>query len=193
MATATLLPDTLQPAVTTKQCRFCGADLRRTFVDLGMSPLCETCPAPADLNRGEIYYPLTYTSANNASWCSWNNTRVPRISSATTLISLPTLIPGSSTAENYCDRMITRLGLNEQSFVVEVASNDGYLLQYFVERNVRVLGIEPAANVAKVASRKGSPYPDKVLRRATSRRTGGRGHLRRPGCSAITCLPRSRT
>ena len=59
MATATLLPDTLQPAVTTKPCRFCGADLRQTFVDLGMSPLCETYPAPADLNRGEVYYPLT--------------------------------------------------------------------------------------------------------------------------------------
>ena len=53
--------------------------------------------------------------------------------------------------------MITRLGLNEQSFVVEVASNDGYLLQYFVERNVPVLGIEPAANVAKVAVEKGVP------------------------------------
>ena len=59
--------------------------------------------------------------------------------------------------ENYCDKMMKRFGLNEKSLVVEVASNDGYLLQYFVERNVPVLGIEPAANVAKVAVEKGVP------------------------------------
>src|SRR5205085_4564872 len=59
--------------------------------------------------------------------------------------------------ENYCDTMIGRLGLNEKKFVVEVASNDGYLLQYFVRQNIPVLGIEPAANVAKVAVEKGVP------------------------------------
>ena len=59
--------------------------------------------------------------------------------------------------KNYCNKMITNLGLTEKSFVIEVASNDGYLLQYFVEQNVPVLGIEPAANVAKVAVEKGVP------------------------------------
>jgi SAM-dependent methyltransferase len=59
--------------------------------------------------------------------------------------------------ETYCEKMTTRLGLNGQSFVVEVASNDGYLLQYFVQRKIPVLGIEPAANVAKVAVEKGVP------------------------------------
>jgi len=58
MATITLSPDTRQQQTATKPCRFCGANLRRTFVDLGMSPLCETYPSPADLNRGEVYYPL---------------------------------------------------------------------------------------------------------------------------------------
>ena len=57
--------------------------------------------------------------------------------------------------------------------MVEVASNDGYLLQYFVERNVPVLGIEPAANVAKVAVEKGSAHVGAVLRRAAGKRTGG--------------------
>jgi SAM-dependent methyltransferase len=60
-------------------------------------------------------------------------------------------------AENYCEKMVSRFGLGSRSFVVEVASNDGYLLQYFVRRQVRVLGIEPAANVAKVAVEKGVP------------------------------------
>ena len=62
-----------------------------------------------------------------------------------------------SHAEKYCDQMTKRLGLDDQSFVVEVASNDGYLLQYFVKRNVPVLGIEPAANVAQVAVEKRVP------------------------------------
>ncbi len=60
-------------------------------------------------------------------------------------------------AEKYCQKMIARFGLNSGSLAVEVASNDGYLLQYFVQRNVPVLGIEPAANVAKVAVEKGVP------------------------------------
>src|SRR5205085_4995062 len=59
--------------------------------------------------------------------------------------------------ENYCQKVIARLGLNDKKFVVEVASNDGYLLQYFVRQNIPVLGIEPAANVAKVAVEKGVP------------------------------------
>ena len=59
--------------------------------------------------------------------------------------------------EKYCDKMMRRFGLSEKSFVVEVASNDGYLLQYFVQAELPVLGIEPAANVAKVASEKGIP------------------------------------
>ena len=58
-------------------------------------------------------------------------------------------------AEDYCEKMTHRFGLNPGSFVVEVASNDGYLLQYFVQRNVPVLGVEPAANVAKAAVEKG--------------------------------------
>ena len=58
MATMTLSAETSQEAVIAKLCRFCGADLQQTFVDLGMSPLCESYPAPSDLNRGEVYYPL---------------------------------------------------------------------------------------------------------------------------------------
>jgi SAM-dependent methyltransferase len=122
-----------------------------------MSPLCETYPSSADFSRGEVYYPLhvyvceqcflvqleEYESAENifsdyAYFSSYSDSWLQH-------------------ADNYCGKMVNRLGLNERSFVVEVASNDGYLLQYFVKRNVPVLGIEPAANVAKVAVEKGVP------------------------------------
>jgi SAM-dependent methyltransferase len=141
----------------TKTCRFCGGELGRTFVDLGASPLCESFPSAADLDRGEVYYPLhvyvcehcflvqleEYESAENifsdyAYFASYSDSWLKH-------------------AENYCSKMTTQLGLGRQSFVVEVASNDGYLLQYFVQRKVPVLGIEPAANVARVAVEKGIP------------------------------------
>jgi len=136
-------------------CRFCGAALHRTFVDLGMSPLCESYPAAHD--SGETIYPLhvyvcdecllvqlqEYESAENifteyAYFSSYSDSWLRH-------------------AKTYCDKMISRFGLNQGSVVTEVASNDGYLLQYFVGQNIPVLGIEPAANVARVASGKGIP------------------------------------
>jgi SAM-dependent methyltransferase len=157
MATATLPSDTRQPAIVTRACRFCGANLQRTFVDLGMSPLCETYPAPTDLNRSETYYPLHVYVCEQCFLV-----QLEQYESAESIFSdYPYFSSYSDSwlkhSETYCNKMIGRLGLNEQSFVVEVASNDGYLLQYFVQRNVPVLGIEPAANVAKVAIEKGVP------------------------------------
>ncbi len=138
-------------------CRFCGAPLRRTFVDLGLSPLCETYPARENLNSSEMYYPLhvhvceecflvqleEYESAENifsdyAYFSSYSDSWLKH-------------------AENYCRQMTSRLGLGPESLAVEVASNDGYLLQYFVKQNIPVLGIEPAANVARVAVERGVP------------------------------------
>lgn len=157
MATATLLSDTQQPAVATNPCRFCGTNLRQTFVDLGMSPLCESYPAPADLNHGETYYPLHVYVCEKCFLV-----QLDQYESAESIFSDYAYFSSYSDSwlkhsENYCNKMIGRLGLSDQSFVVEVASNDGYLLQYFVQKNVPVLGIEPAANVAKVAVEKGVP------------------------------------
>jgi 2-polyprenyl-3-methyl-5-hydroxy-6-metoxy-1,4-benzoquinol methylase len=157
MATATLISDTRQPVVATKLCRFCGANLRQTFIDLGMSPLCETYPAPANLNHGETYYPLHVYVCGHCFLV-----QLDQYESAENIFSDYAYFSSFSDSwlkhsENYCNKMIARLGLNERSFVVEVASNDGYLLQYFVGQDVPVLGIEPAANVAKVAVEKGVP------------------------------------
>ena len=157
MATATLLPDTQQPEIATKPCRFCGASLRQTFVDLGMSPLCESYPDSLGLNRGEMYYPLHVYVCGQCFLV-----QLEQYETAENIFSDYAYFSSYSDSwlkhsENYCNKMVTRLGLNDQSFVVEVASNDGYLLQYFVKANVPVLGIEPAANVAKVAVEKGVP------------------------------------
>jgi SAM-dependent methyltransferase len=154
--TATLLPD-MQQTDATKPCRFCGAGLRRTLVDLGMSPLCETYPSAADFNRGEVYYPLHVYLCENCFLVQLQEYESPE-----SIFSDYAYFSSYSDSwlkhcETYCEKMTTRLGLNGQSFVVEVASNDGYLLQYFVQRKIPVLGIEPAANVAKVAVEKGVP------------------------------------
>jgi SAM-dependent methyltransferase len=156
MASMTLTSDAQQNTAA-KSCRFCGGELARTFVDLGTSPLCESYPSAADLNRGEVHYPLhvyvcercllvqleEYETAENifsdyAYFSSYSDSWLKH-------------------ADNYCEKITRQFALNGQSFVVEVASNDGYLLQYFVQRKVPVLGIEPAANVAKAAVEKGVP------------------------------------
>lgn len=142
---------------TTKVCRFCCASLKRTFVDLGMSPLCETYPSAADLNHGEVYYPLHVYVCEKCFLVQLEEyEKVENIFS-----DYPYFSSFSDSwlkhAENYCEKMTAQFGLTPRSLVVEVASNDGYLLQYFVRRHVPVLGIEPAANVAKVAVEKGVP------------------------------------
>jgi SAM-dependent methyltransferase len=157
MATMTLTDETQPKPVATKPCRFCGAGLQRTFVDLGMSPLCETYLAPADLNRGETYYPLHVYVCEKCFLV-----QLEEYESAESIFSDYAYFSSYSDswlkhADHYCAKMKSRFALGEKSFVVEVASNDGYLLQYFVQRNVPVLGIEPAANVAKVAVEKGVP------------------------------------
>jgi SAM-dependent methyltransferase len=156
MATATV-SHTQHQAAATASCRFCGAGLKRTFVDLGMSPLCETYPSRQDLGRGEVYYPLHVYVCEQCFLV-----QLEEYETAENIFGdYPYFSSYSDSwlkhAENYCGKMVAQFGLGSQSFVVEVASNDGYLLQYFVERNVPALGIEPARNVAKVAVEKGVP------------------------------------
>jgi SAM-dependent methyltransferase len=156
MATKTV-PVEFEPRTANKSCRFCGASLRQTFVDLGMSPLCETYPSATDFSRGEIYYPLHVYVCEQCFLVQLEQYESPE----KIFSDYPYFSSYSDSwlehSKKYCEEMTARLGLGAQSFVVEVASNDGYLLQYFVQRNVPVLGIEPAVNVAKVAVEKGVP------------------------------------
>jgi 2-polyprenyl-3-methyl-5-hydroxy-6-metoxy-1,4-benzoquinol methylase len=136
-------------------CRFCGAQLGRTFVDLGMSPLCESYPSVEDLSRGEMYYPL-HVYVCEECWL----VQLEEFESPEAIFSDYAYFASYSDSwlkhcEKYCSEMQKRFGLDARSFVAEVASNDGYLLQYFVRLDIPVLGIEPAANVAKAAVEKG--------------------------------------
>lgn len=156
MATMTIAADShLETAA--KRCRFCEAKLERTFVDLGMSPLCERYPSISDLNYGEMYYPLHVRVCDSCFLV-----QLEEYENRESIFSdYPYFSSYSDSwlrhAECYCNQMTERLRLGPHNFVVEVASNDGYLLQYFVRQNVPTLGIEPAANVAKVAIEKGVP------------------------------------
>ena len=157
MATMTLSTDTQQQQAATKRCRFCGAGLQRTFVDLGLSPLCETYPSVTDFNRGEVYYPLHVYVCENCFLV-----QLEQYESAENIFGDYAYFSSYSDSwlkhcEDYCHKMAKRFRLNERSFVVEVASNDGYLLQYFARQHVPMLGIEPASNVANVAVEKGVP------------------------------------
>jgi C-methyltransferase C-terminal domain/Putative zinc binding domain/Methyltransferase domain len=138
-------------------CRFCGTPLRHTFVDLGMSPLCESFLSVEQRNGMEPFYPLHTYVCDNCFLVQLEEYVTPEhifteyayfSSYATTWLQH---------AKAYTDLMVQRFHLGKQSHVVEVASNDGYLLQYFVEKNIPCLGIEPAANVAQVAKDKGVP------------------------------------
>ncbi|MES1260464.1 MAG: class I SAM-dependent methyltransferase [Acidobacteriota bacterium] len=157
--TATLTPSS-EPSPgdsTCHPCRFCGAALQRTVVDLGMSPLCESYPARQDLNAGETYYPL-HVYVCDACFL----VQLDQYESAESIFTDYAYFSSYSDswlrhADHYCGMMTERLHLTGESLVVEVASNDGYLLQYFGQRNIPALGIEPAANVARVAREKGVP------------------------------------
>jgi SAM-dependent methyltransferase len=136
-------------------CRFCGTPLSRTLVDLGMSPLCESYIHPDRRNQMEPFYPLHAMVCDNCLLV-----QLDQYVAADDIFSDYAYFSSYSEswlkhASNYCDHMQQRFGIGEGRFVVEVASNDGYLLQYFVKKGVRVLGVEPAANVAEVARQKG--------------------------------------
>jgi SAM-dependent methyltransferase len=156
MSTA-IAPADIQRRTKSKACRFCGANLQRTFVDLGMSPLCETYPSAADLNHGEMYYPLHVYVCERCFLVQLEEYESPENIFGDYAYFSSYSDSWLKHCEKYCEAMTRRFRLNARSSVVEVASNDGYLLQYFVRQGIPVLGIEPAANVAEVAVGRGVP------------------------------------
>ena len=144
-------------AVPRSPCRLCGQPLRHEFVDLGMSPPCESYLTAEQLNQMEAFYPLRAYVCEGCLLVQLEAyVRPEAIFSEYAYFS-----SYSDTwlrhAAAYVDMITARLGLNGQSRVVEVASNDGYLLQYFLPKGIPVLGIEPAANVARAAVARGVP------------------------------------
>ncbi len=149
----------MDPFATFPPCRLCGAPLRAVAVDLGMSPLCQTRVLPEQLEQSEEFFPL----------------RV-RVCERCFLVQLPAVVTPEKlftespypyfssyvdalveAGRRYCEAVSARFGLGAKSRVVEIASNDGYLLQHFVARGIPALGIEPAENVAAAAIARGVP------------------------------------
>jgi len=138
-------------------CRFCESALRRTFVDLGMSPLCESYVGRDQLGDMEPFYPLHVFVCERCFLV-----QLPEHVSPDRIFGDYAYFSSYSDswlhhARDYTAMAAERFALGRASQVVELASNDGYLLQYFVERGIPALGIEPAANVAEAAIQKGVP------------------------------------
>lgn len=132
-------------------CRFCGTQLRHSFCDLGLSPLANELIDPKNADRREAFYPL---HAKVCSECFL--VQVPELENPETIFSNYVYFSSYSKswldhAKQYSDLVIQRFKLDKNSSVIEIASNDGYLLKNFKNKGMKVLGIEPAANVATVA------------------------------------------
>lgn len=138
-------------------CRLCQSPLTHTFVNLGMSPLCESFVAADQIDHMEPYFPLHVLVCDKCFLVQLKEYVNPE-----NIFTEYAYFSSFSTsyvehARKYCHMIKERLGLGAQSQVYELASNDGYLLQHFLPLGVPVAGIEPAANIAKVASAKGVP------------------------------------
>jgi ubiquinone/menaquinone biosynthesis C-methylase UbiE len=138
------------------QCRFCKSELTNVFIDLINSPASNSFLSKQQLNEPEIFFPLKVYTCNQCflvqideykkSDAIFDDEYVYFSSFSTSWLAH---------AKKYTEKMIDRFGFSKDSQVIEIASNDGYLLQYFKEKNIPVLGIEPTANTARVAQEKG--------------------------------------
>ena len=156
-------------------CRFCGAALRHTFCDLGMSPPCERILTAEQTDEMEPFYPLHVWVCQECLLV-----QLQEYVSAEEIFTEYAYFSSYSTAwlkhcEDYVEMISKRLALGPKSHVVELASNDGYLLQYFVRAGIPVLGIEPAVNVAKVATEKGVETLVKFFGVATAKELAAAG------------------
>ena len=136
-------------------CRFCGARLEQTFVDLGASPLCESFLRADQLNEMEAFYPLRAFVCGRCFLVQLQEYVRPEAIFSEYAYFSSYSETWLEHARQYTDLVVGRFGLDGRSSVVELASNDGYLLRNFVARGIPSLGIEPAANVAEVAIRQG--------------------------------------
>lgn len=137
------------------KCRFCGSELKHTFVDLGATPLANSYLKREDLDKAEPFFSLHVRVCENCFLV-----QLPELEKPENIFSDYLYFSSYSQtwldhAKNYCEAMIERFALNGGSRIVEIASNDGYLLQFFKQKNIEVLGVEPARNVAEHALAKG--------------------------------------
>jgi hypothetical protein len=156
-------------------CRICAAPLRVTFVDLGATPLCESYLTAEQLNCMEPFYPLHAFVCERCFLVQLEEYVRPEEIFTEYAYFSSYSDSWLEHARRYSEQMIQRFALGGDSFVVELASNDGYLLRNFVAANIPSLGIEPAANVARVAVERGVPTRVAFFGTELARQLAGEG------------------
>jgi 2-polyprenyl-3-methyl-5-hydroxy-6-metoxy-1,4-benzoquinol methylase len=157
-------------------CRFCNAPLHEVFADLGMSPLSNAFVPAERASQMEPFFPLTAYVCTGCLLVQVPEFEAPEnIFSATYAYFSSFSDTWLAHVKRYVEAMIDRYSIGADSQVVEIASNDGYLLQYFVERGVPVLGIEPAANCAAAAEERGVTTLTAFFSAKTARQLIGEG------------------
>jgi SAM-dependent methyltransferase len=150
-------------------CRLCGASLRHVFADLGSSPLANAYLSAERVGAMEPYYPLRALVCDRCFLVQLEQFETPAQIFSDYAYFSSYSVSWLDHCRRYAEQMTESLGLGAHSHVVELASNDGYLLQYFQSGGISVLGVEPAANVAEVALQKGIPTLVEFFGRRTAR------------------------
>ena len=156
-------------------CRFCNIKVEHLFVSLGSSPLSNSYLTEEQLHKMEPFYPLDVYVCENCFLVQLDEFESPE-----NIFSEYAYFSSYSDtwlkhAKDYADKMTERFGFNTHSFIIEIASNDGYLLQYFIEKGIPILGIEPAVNVAETARQKGIPTETVFFGTETAKRLASEG------------------
>jgi len=141
----------------TFNCRFCNESLKHVFLDLGKSPLANSFLKKEMLNKSEQFFPLCVYVCDKCFLV-----QLPEYENPENIFGNYAYFSSYSDtwlkhAENYVNQMLNRFSFDKNNLVIEIASNDGYLLQYFKKKGIPILGIEPAANIVKIAEQKGIP------------------------------------
>lgn len=139
------------------KCRFCQNKLKAIFADLGMSPLANSFVKRAESEVGEVFFPLKTFVCEKCFLVQLGEFKSPKEIFKNYAYFSSFSPSWVNHAEQYVNSLVKKFNINKKSLVIEIASNDGYLLQFFKKKNIPVLGIEPAQNVAKNAIKKGIP------------------------------------
>lgn len=157
-------------------CRFCNTKLKHPFVSFGSSPLSNSYLTKDELHKMEPHYPLEVYVCDNCFLVQLDEFESPENIFSDYAYFSSYSDTWLKHVKDYVDKMVNFFNINGQSYVVEIASNDGYLLQYFVENGIPVLGIEPARNVAEVAIQKGIPTEMVFWSTKTAKRLASEGN-----------------
>jgi 2-polyprenyl-3-methyl-5-hydroxy-6-metoxy-1,4-benzoquinol methylase len=158
-------------------CRFCNAKLDRIFVSLGLSPLSNSYLSKQQLNKREPFFHLDLYVCDSCFLVQLEEFETPEHIFSEYAYFSSYSDTWLKHVKAYVEKMVSTFKIGRDSFVVEIASNDGYLLQYFMQKHVSVLGIEPAKNVAKTALKKGVPTEISFFGVETARRLVSEGRV----------------